>query len=156
KPAPPVTVKLAPPPDPLAGSVRQRGFVEFWRKEEHLYLGVRSSLLEQPFLFCYEQTSGMGENEPRLNGNGGGRCLLASFHRNGHTLQLLAHNTRYTARAGTPEAGAVRASFSDSLLASAPLLSPSPSAPGAVVVDAGALLLTDIPGLGAELTATYR
>src|SRR5262245_5226263 len=82
-PAPPVTVRMAPPPDPLAGAVRQRGFIEFWRKEEHLYLGVRPSLLEQPFLFCHEQTRGMGENEPRLNGNNVGRCLVVSFHRNG-------------------------------------------------------------------------
>src|SRR5262245_25903610 len=115
-PPPPVTVRMAPPPDPLAGAARQRGFVEFWRKEEHLYLGVRPALLEKPFLFGYEQTRGMGENEPRLNGNGVGRCLVASFHRNGQTLQLLARNTRYTSRAASPEEAAVRASFSDSLL----------------------------------------
>src|SRR5262245_31582547 len=116
-PPPPVTVQVAPPPDPLAGAFRQSGFVDFWRKPGHLYLGVRPALLEQPFLFCYEQTRGMGENEPRLNGNNVGRCLVASFHRNGHTLQLLARNTRFTARSATPEAAAVRASFSDSLLA---------------------------------------
>jgi hypothetical protein len=155
-PPPPVTVQVAPPPDPLAGAVRQSGFVDFWRKQEHLYLGVRSSLLEQPFLFCYEQTRGMGENEPRLNGNNVGHCLVAAFHRNGHTLQLLARNTRFTARPATPEAAAVRDSFSDSLLAAAPILSPTRSAPGTLVVDAGALLLTDLPAIGAELEATYK
>ena len=41
----------------------------------------------------------------------------------GNTVQLLAKNVKYTAKAGTPEARAVAQAFSDSLLASTPVVS---------------------------------
>src|SRR4051812_45935701 len=92
-PPPPAPPPL--PPDPLAGAIHQQGFVTFWRKDDKLWLGLSARALEVPFLFCWEQTRGMGEHEPRLNGGNAGPCVMATFHRNGRQLQLRAQNTRY-------------------------------------------------------------
>jgi hypothetical protein len=156
---PPVPAPPPPPADPLAGATARRGFVTFWRKDDKLWLGVAARALEVPFLFCWEQTRGMGEHEPRLNGGNAGPCLMATFHRNGRQLQLRAQNTRYMAAPGTPEAAAVKQSFTESLIGAAPLMTPTPapaSAQGMLVADAGPLLLADIPELGTHLEETYR
>jgi hypothetical protein len=156
-PKPPVVAAVRPPaPDPLAGAVRQDGFVPLWHKQEHVWLGIEKRRLDEQLLFCFDSTRGMGEHEPQLNGNNVGRCVVAYFHQTNDQLQLRALNTRYTARAGSPEMRAVRESFSDSLIGAAVLLPPAPSAPGMLVVDASGLLLADIPGFGSLLEETYR
>ena len=81
---------------------------------------------------------------------------VVAFRKIGNTVQLLAKNAKYTARAGTPEARAVAQAFSDSLLASAPVVSQPHPERKSVLVEANALLLADIPGTASVLERTYR
>src|SRR3954471_9543655 len=132
---PPRVVNVEPPPrpDPLASAVRQSGFVTVWRKNERLWLGIENDRLGGPFLFFLQSTRGMGEHEPQLNGGSRGKCLVAVFRRQGTQLQLRALNTHYTARPNTPEARAVRESFSDSLLATGGPIASTASSEGMAV-----------------------
>jgi len=69
---------------------------------------------------------------------------------------LLAKNVKYTAKAGTPEARAVEQAFSDSLLASTPVVSQPHPERKSVLIEANALLLADIPGATSVLDRIYR
>ena len=74
----------------------------------------------------------------------------------GNNVQLVARNTRFTAKAGTPEARAVADAFSDSLLATAPVVSQAHPERKTVLVDANALFFADLPGAAPRLEIAYR
>ena len=61
-------------------------------------------------------------------------------------MQLVARNVKYTAQAGTPEARAVEDAFSDSLLATAPVVSQPHPERKSILVEANALFFADMPG----------
>ena len=85
-----------------------------------------------------------------------GRPQWVTFRRVQQQVQLLAVNASYTAAAGTPQARAVEAAFSPSLIVAAPLASAADPATGAVLVDASALWLNDWLGIGPHLQRQYR
>ena len=85
-----------------------------------------------------------------------GRQQLVEFRRVHNQVQLLARNTEFVAGAGTPEGRAVQAAFSPSLLASAPVASQPHPERKAVLVEANALFVTDLLGIGMALQRTYR
>ena len=75
----------------------------------------------------------------------------------GQTVQLIAKNVKYTAKAGTPEARAVAAGFSDSLLVASRRSRSQPHPERkSVLIEANALLLADIPGAASMLERAYR
>ena len=74
----------------------------------------------------------------------------------GDRVQLIARNEEFFAAQGTPQAEFVADSFSDSLLASAPLASPPHPESKAVLIDASALLFADIPGYLTRLETAFR
>jgi hypothetical protein len=150
-----------PPPDRgfaevVKGATSQPGFFTVWRRRERAWLELRPDQLERPFLFAVDRTRGMGQGEPRLSGNTTGTYNVALFRRLGNQVQLIAVNGDYTARPGTPEARAVRESFSDSLLASAPVLGTPHPQRKSILIDANALLLADIPSAVFDLELTFR
>jgi hypothetical protein len=71
-------------------------------------------------------------------------------------VQLIARNAQYVAKAGTPEARAVAAAFSPSLLASTAIASQPHPDRKTVLIDASALFMGDMLGIGAQLQRTYR
>jgi hypothetical protein len=156
RPAPPV-----PPPDRgftdvIKGATAQAGFFTVWRRGERAWLELHPGELDRPFLYVDERTQGIGQNDPRLSGRTLGAYRVARLHRLGNQVQLLAVNVDYTARAGTPEARAVRESFSDSLLASAPVVGAPHPQRKSILVDANALLLSDIPSLTFDLEWAFH
>ncbi len=78
------------------------------------------------------------------------------FRKVGSSVQLVASNAKYTAQAGTPEARAVADAFSDSLLATAPVVSQPHPERKSVLVDANALFFADLPGAAPRLEVAYR
>ena len=66
----------------------------------------------------------------------------------GTLVQLIAKNTKYTAKPGTPEARAVAAGFSDSLLATVAVVSQPHPERKSILIDANALFVADLPGGG--------
>jgi len=85
-----------------------------------------------------------------------GRPQWVTFRQVHKQVQLLAVNAAYTAQAGTPQARAVEAAFSPSLLGSVPVASAPHPESGAVLIEVTPLLLSDLLGLGMQLQRTYR
>ena len=85
-----------------------------------------------------------------------GRPHWVTFRQVHKQVQWLAVNAAYTAQAGTPQARAVEAAFSPSLLGSAPVASAPHPESGATLVELTPILLSDLLGLGMQLQRTYR
>ncbi len=85
-----------------------------------------------------------------------GRPQWVEFRKVQQQVQLVAVNAAYTAASGTPQAKAVQAAFSPSLLAAVPVASGPEAKTGAVLIDASVLWLNDVLGLGAHLQRSYR
>lgn len=146
----------APPPfaEVVKDAREQKGYFTVWTKDEKTWLEIAPEQLDRPFFFGGSRTSGMGERFflPGLTG----REHIVVLRRAGGNVQLVALNLRVRAPAGTPLAQAVQESYSDSLLASAPLASAPHPERKSILVDALALLGGDITGAQTALEAAYR
>jgi hypothetical protein len=78
------------------------------------------------------------------------------FHRIGNLVQMIAKNVDFSAKGGTPQARVVQQAFSDSLLAVAPVASGPHPQTRAILVEANALLLGDIPSMTTRLETAFR
>lgn len=143
------------------GAERQDGFIPIWKRQDKVLFEVTPELLGKPLFLSPKLATGLGE----AGIFGGlmqsrwaqmGRPQWVEFRRVQQQIQLVAINAAFTAKAGTPEARAVDAAFSPSLLNSAPVLSAAHGKSGAVLIDAQALFMTDLLGLAPQLQRTYR
>ncbi|MDX9844504.1 MAG: zinc-dependent metalloprotease [Aquabacterium sp.] len=145
----------------MQGAQRHDGLLPLWRKDDKVWLELSPQTLGKPLFFSPKLASGIGE----AGLFGGlmqsrwaqvGRPQWVTFRQVHKQVQLLAVNAAYTAEAGTPQARAVEAAFSPSLLGSAPLASAPHPKTGAVLIDLTPMLLSDMLGLGMQLQRTYR
>ncbi|GAB4471667.1 MAG: zinc-dependent metalloprotease [Burkholderiaceae bacterium] len=147
-----------PPLRPFADVIKDareiKGFFTFWQKEERTWLEVRPEQLDEPFFFSTWLASGLGERFflPGLLG----QEHVVTLRRAGNNLQLIAKNLRVRAPAGTPLAAAVQESYSDSLLASAAVVSAPHPERKSFLVDAAVLFGSDIPGAQTQLETRFR
>ena len=130
------------------------GFFTLWQKDEKVWIALQPEQLDVPFFFTWNIASSVGERG--LYGSQMGGAEVAIWHRIGNHMQLIAKNHEFFAAAGTPQAQFVAESFSDSLLASAPVASLAHPETKAILVEANALLFADIPGYLTRLEAAYR
>src|SRR5882672_449283 len=135
-----------------------KGVFNVWRKDDRVFVELEPEQFDKPYFFKSSVNQGIGEN--RIFGGAMtypiGLSQVVTFHKHGQTVQLIAKNVKYTAKAGTPEARAVAAGFSDSLLSVAPIASQPHPERKSVLIDANALLLADIPGATSVLERVYR
>ncbi|MGY0193531.1 zinc-dependent metalloprotease [Leptothrix sp. BB-4] len=134
---------------------RSEGLLSVWQREDKVWLELAESDFNQPFFLSPKIASGIGEG--RISGGlmlGGGAWV--EFRRVHNQVQLIERNADYVARAGTPEARAVAAAYSPSLIASTAVASAPHPERKTVLVDAGALLMGDWPGLASALQRSYR
>ena len=82
--------------------------------------------------------------------------MSGSFARPAGNIHLLAKNTTFIARPGSPEERSVKNSFSDSLLGSAPIASAPHPERKSILIDANALLMTDMPRASYVIERAYR
>jgi hypothetical protein len=143
------------------GATRTDGLLPTWKKQDKVWVEIPAKLLGQPLFLSPKVVSGIGEGGLL----GGlmqsrwaqvGRPQWVTFKRVQQQVQLLAVNATYTAAAGTPQARAVEAAYSPSLVVAAPLVSAPDPATGALLVEASALWLNDWMGIGAHLQRQYR
>ncbi|MFZ6643987.1 zinc-dependent metalloprotease [Undibacterium sp. TC4M20W] len=155
-PAPAATppVGLRPFKDVIKDAKELKGFFNLYQKDDKVWLEIRPEQFDKPFLFTYNIPNSIGERG--LYGSQMGRGYQAVFKKIGNQVQLLAKNTQFYATPGTPQALAVSQAFSDSLLASASVLSTPNSESKGILVDASALLFNDIPGYSTSLEYAYR
>jgi Met-zincin/Domain of unknown function (DUF5117) len=138
-----------------------KGLFALWQKDEKVWIELKPEDFNKPFFFAPKLARGIGES-----GIFGGSMnvpgsriddRIVEFRRLHNVIQLVAVNTEFIARdAKSPEARAVAASFAPSLLSSAPVASSPHPERKTVLVDAGALLLNDLLGIGSALQRAYR
>jgi len=146
-------------PPPFATVIKDarptHGLFSVWQKDERVWIELRPEDFDKPFFLSPKLRTGIGEGFLF-----GGLMLrapaLVQFHRQHNQVQLVAINAQQVARAGTPEARAVAAAISPSLLAASPVASQPHPDRKAVLVDLSAMLMTDLMGLGTQLQRVYR
>jgi hypothetical protein len=158
--SPPAAAAPAPgQPPPFATVIKDakpiHGLFSVWQKDERVWIELKPDDFNKPFFFSPKLTTGIGEG--RLFG---GLMLyapaLVQFRRQHNVVQLVAINQQQVAQSGTPQARAVAAALSPSLLAAYPVGSQPHPDRKAVLVDLSAMLMNDIMGVGGHLQRTYR
>ncbi|MDE2593765.1 MAG: zinc-dependent metalloprotease [Burkholderiales bacterium] len=143
------------------GAEREDGYIPIWKRQDKVLFEIAPELLGKPLFLSPKLATGLGE----AGLFGGlmqsrwaqmGRPQWVEFRKVQQQIQLVAINAAFTAKPGTPEARAVDAAFSPSLLSSVPILSAGHGKSGAVLIDAQALFITDLLGLAPQLQRTYR
>lgn len=165
-PAPGATPVAATPPLPafpvvIKDARRIDGPITAWQKDEKLWFELRPDQLGKPFLFTPKIRTGIGEG--LLVGGlmtypvaGAGGAQVVEFVRVHNSIRLQARNVEISAKAGTPEALAVASTYANSLLGVANVASQPHPDRKSVLIDAGAMFLNDIAGLGLQLQRQFR
>jgi len=146
---------LRPFAEVVRDAKRIEGLFTLWQKDDKVWLELRPEDLNQPFFLSPAIKTGIGENlffGGLMSFDDG----AVEFRRIHNVVQLVWLNTEFIARAGTPEARAVAAAFSPSLLASAPVLSLPQPERKSILVEANALFIADLLATATDLQRTYR
>lgn len=145
-------------PPPFAEVTRDAksaaGYLTLWTRDDKTWLEIPAERLEQPMFFGASLASGLGVGFllPGLMPND----QIVVLRRVGNTVQLVARNQHARAPAGTPLARAVAESYSDSLIAAAPLAAAPHPQRNSLLVDAMALLGGDLAGVQTPIEAMFR
>ena len=145
---------LRPMKDILKDAKSSPGFFTLHLKDEKVWLEILPSQLNHPFFFSYNVPRSVGERG--LYGSQMGGSKLVEFRKIGNQIQLIAKNTQFFAKEGTPQAQFVSESFSDSLMSSTPMVSQPNPETKSILIEANSLLFTDIPGYQTRLEASFR
>ena len=154
KPATPAAGALKPMQEVLQDAKTIPGLLTLHQKDEKVWIAIRPEQFNQPMFFSYNVPRSVGERGLYGGQMGGAQAVV--WRKVGNQVQLIAKNTEFFAQPGTPQAQFVAESFSDSLLASAPVVAAPDPHTQAVLIEAQALLMTDIPGYLTRLEAAYR
>src|SRR2546423_2467335 len=151
KPEPP---KEKPFADVMKESKTIKGLFTLYPGEDQVYLEIQPEQFDRMYMLSMTCDSSIGEAGLYAAEMCGETPIV--FHKHGKNVQLIAKNTRFIAQEGSPMQRAVAHSFSDSILGATKLESlPHPDRKS-VLIDIGALLLTDLPMMGFNLEATFR
>jgi hypothetical protein len=145
---------LRPMKDVLKDAKSTPGFFTLHQKDEKVWLEILPSQLNKPFFFSYNIPRSIGERG--LYGSQMGGSKLVEFTKIGNQIQLIAKNTQFFAKEGTPQAQFVSESFSDSLMSSAAVVSAPHPETKSILIEANALLFSDIPGYQTRIEASFR
>jgi nicotinamide riboside kinase len=145
---------LRPMKDFLKDSKATPGYFTLHQKDDKVWLEILPSQLNKPFFFSYNIPRSVGERG--LYGSQMGGSKLVEFTKIGNQIQLIAKNIQFFAKEGTPQAQFVAESFSDSLMASAAVLTQPHPDTKSILIEANSLLFADIPGYQTRLEMAFR
>ena len=154
-PSPPVAAGLRPFAEVVKDAKRRDGLFPLWQKDDKVWLEIAEADLNQPYLLSPKVKTGIGENY-FFGGLMGFDDGIVEFRRIHNQIQLLWRNTEFVAKPGSPEAFAVEAAFSPSLVASTAVLSQSHPERKTILVEANALFVADLTATAAQLQRSYR
>ncbi len=144
----------------IKGAKQIPGFFPLWQKDDRTWIEIPPDQLDKPFFLSVNMTRGIGERMLFAGMQGSwyatGGEYVGQFRKAAGNLQLLAKNTTFIARAGSSEERAVKNGFSDSLLGSAPIASAPHPERKSILIDANALLMTDMPRASHVIERMYR
>ncbi|MEY2687020.1 MAG: hypothetical protein RL375_1218, partial [Pseudomonadota bacterium] len=145
----------------IKDATRFDGTFALWKKDEKVWLELGEKDFGVPLFLSPKIATGLGEG--RLLGGlmastwgNFGKPQLVEFRRVFQQVQLVARNTRYTAREGTPESRAVKAGFSASLINSVQVASQPHPERKTVLIEVSNLFAGDLLGLSMHLQRSYR
>jgi hypothetical protein len=157
----PPTAAQAPFATVVRDARRIEGLFTLWQKDDKVWIELTPDDFGRLLFLGPKISRGIGE----AGLFGGtmigrwppwGRTQVVEFRRVQNLVQLVALNTEYVAAEGTPQAAAVKASYSPSLLGSTNIASlPEPESKS-VLIEANALFLTDMLAMGNALQRVYR
>ncbi|MFM8920179.1 MAG: zinc-dependent metalloprotease [Limnohabitans sp.] len=145
---------LRPMKDILKDAKSTPGFFTLHQKDDKIWLEILPSQLGKPFFFSFNVPRSVGERG--LYGSQMGGSKIVEFQKVGNQVQLIAKNTQFFAKEGTPQAQFVAESFSDSLMSSAAVVSAPNPETKSILIEANALLFSDIPGYQTRLEYAFR
>ncbi len=119
------------------------GLFRTWQKDEKVWIEIAPDQFRVPYLFTSNLSRGIGEKSVY-----GGMMLgdqIVEWKRIGNAVQLIAKNYAFTGGTNAPIAQGVKEGFTDSLLGATIVASQPHPERKTVLIDANALLLTDIP-----------
>jgi hypothetical protein len=136
------------------------GFLPIWQKDDRTWIELAPEQMDKPFFLSINMSRGIGERMLFAGLMGSwystGGEYVGQFRKAAGNVHLLAKNTTFIARAGSPEERTVKNSFSDSLLGSAPIASAPHPERKSILIDANALLMTDMPRASYVIERSYR
>ena len=154
-----------PPLPPFAtvtqGARRIEGMLTLWQKDDKVWLELRPEDFNKPMFFSPKISQGIGEGGlfggamPSAFMPWGGPRIV-EFRKIHNLVQLVALNEEFRAEAGTPQAHAVDAGYSVSLVGSTPLASQPNASSQGLLVEANNLFLVDTLGMAIHLQQTFR
>ena len=159
---PPGTPQPASPPpgspQPFATVIKDAkktdGLFTLYQKDEKVWIELKPEDFDKPFFLSPKLATGIGEAS--VFGGLMSQARVIEFRRIYNQVQMIELNTEFTATAGTPEGRAVAAAFSPSLLASTAVASQAQPTSKSVLVEANALFVNDMLGVGMRLQRAYR
>lgn len=133
----------------IAGAKSMPGLFNlfFNENEQKLLMEIKSDQLNKEILFPIAIARGAGDMLIGGDTLNFGNQWVLSFRRVGNLVHVIRKNMLFRANAGTPQADAVRVSYTDSVIAALPVRSES-GKPVKVLIDLGDLLLGDLAGMG--------
>ena len=147
----------APPPFATVtkDATSSAGLLPVWTKDDKTWLEIPADQLGKPLFLGASIASGLGQGFilPGLMSRG---QVVVVLRRVGNNVQLVARNMGQRAPGGTALERAVNESYSDSLLASAPLAAAPHPERKSLLVDAMALFGGDIPAMQTQLEMAFR
>jgi predicted Zn-dependent protease with MMP-like domain len=131
------------------GAKRLEGLFPLYydEKQQKLFIEIRQDQYDKELILPIAIARGAGL--AYLGGdtlNFGDQWLL-SFHRAGDRLLVIRHNVRFRADAGTPQADAVKVSYTDSVIKALPIKSEK-SGGVMVLIDLADLFMCDLANIG--------
>ena len=154
-----------PPLPPFAtltqGARKVDGMLTTWQKDDKVWLELRPEDFNRPMFFSPKISQGLGENglfggTMMRSYSSWGAPQIVEFRKIHNVVQLVALNETFRAKAGTPEARAVAAAYSSSLVGSTPVASQADATSQGVLVEANNLFLVDALGMAIHLQQMYR
>jgi Met-zincin/Domain of unknown function (DUF5117) len=161
----PAAAPSGPPLPPFAtltgGARRIDGLMTLWQKDDKVWLELKPEDFNKPMFFSPKISQGLGEDgifggTMIRNYSPWGAPQIVEFRKIHNLVQLVALNETFRAKAGTPEARAVEAAYSSSLVGSTPVASQPDAASKGVLIEANNLFLGDVLGMAIHLQQAYR
>ena len=128
---------------------KAEGLFTIYHKDQKLLVHIKTSDLSKNYIVITSIAKGISSGQV-LGGMswGFGDDAVWTFKKVGEKLHVLRKNVRFKAKAGTPEAEAVKLAYSDSVLYALPILSEEN---GGVLVDMTSIFMSDDQGIGQSI-----
>ena len=153
--ATPPSSSLRPFADVVRDAHSSEGLFTLWQKDDKVWIELKPEDLDRPYYLSPKVKTGIGEGA-FLGGLMSDDEGIVEFRRIHNQLQLIRRNTAFVAPPGSPEARAVAAAFSPSLLASTVVASQPHPTRRSILVEANALFVADLLGASVDLQRRYR